>query len=132
MQQLSNGVTELHVVNDKFGSPTYTLDFAHNVRTLLKKEYWGVYNMACEGLTSRLEITQAILEFWGLEDRVKINAVSSSHFRQEYFAERPPSECLINAKLNFRGLNEMRHWKTALHACLTDYYTNVPQTLTRK
>jgi len=123
MRQLGNGVAELHVVNDKFGSPTYTHDFANNVRTLLRKEYWGVYNMACEGLTSRLEVTQAILEFWGLEDRIRINAVPSSHFRQEYFAERPTSECLINAKLNLRGLNSMRHWKVALQACLKNYYT---------
>jgi dTDP-4-dehydrorhamnose reductase len=126
MLQIGNGATELHVVNDKFGSPTYTRDFAHNVRTLLEKEYWGVYNMACEGRTSRLEIARAILEFWGLQDRITIHSVSSSHFQHEYFAARPPSECLVNAKLNYRGLNEMRHWTVALKACLADYYVNGP------
>ena len=28
MKQLANGVTELNVVNDKLGTPTYTVDFA--------------------------------------------------------------------------------------------------------
>lgn len=122
MHQLAGGATELQIVNDKFGSPTYTRDFAHNVRILMEKEYWGVYNMACDGLTSRLEIARAILEFRGLQDRVRITEVPSSHFSAEYFAQRPPSECLVNAKLNLRQLNHMRPWKLALKACLDDYY----------
>jgi dTDP-4-dehydrorhamnose reductase len=123
MHQLANGVTELQIVNDKFGSPTYTRDFALNVRSLLEKEFWGTYNMACDGLTSRLEIAHAILEFTGLQDTVRIFEVPSSHFNQEYFAQRPASECLINTKLNLRQLNGMRHWKVALKACLDDYYS---------
>ncbi|QTN30086.1 NAD(P)-dependent oxidoreductase [Rhodoferax sp. AJA081-3] len=122
MRQLAQGKKELSIVNDKFGSPTYTHDFAHNVKVLLETEYWGVYNMACDGLTSRVEVARAILELRGLQDRVAISEVPSSHFREEYFAERPPSECLVNAKLKLRQLNTMRHWKVALKAYLDDYY----------
>lgn len=123
MEQLHAGAKDLFVVNDKYGSPTYTRDFAHNVKALLERKYWGVYNMACEGLTSRLEVAQAILEIRGLLDHIKIHSVPSSHFKDAYFANRPASECLINAKLNLRGLNGMRNWKIALKACLDDYYT---------
>ena len=42
------------VVDDKLGTPTYTRDFAHNVRVLLEREYWGLYNMVCQGMTGRL------------------------------------------------------------------------------
>lgn len=127
MRQLANGVTELQIVNDKFGSPTYTRDFARNVSILLEKEYWGVYNMACDGLTSRVEIARAILEIRGLKDQVRINEVPSSHFSQDYFAERPSSECLVNTKLNLRHLNGMRHWKVALKAYLEVYYAGCLQ-----
>ncbi|MES2584156.1 MAG: NAD(P)-dependent oxidoreductase [Pseudomonadota bacterium] len=122
MHQLAQGHCELKVVNDKFGSPTYTRDFALNVKILMETRYWGVYNMACDGLTSRVEVARAILEFRGLTGTVSITEVPSSHFSEEYFAARPPSECLVNAKLNLRQLNGMRHWKEALNAYLVDYY----------
>ena len=76
--------------------------------------------MACDGLTSRVEIAQAILELKGLTDRVSITPVPSSYFSKEYFAARPPSECLVNAKLNLRGLNTMRNWKVALATYLEE------------
>ena len=48
MTQLNNGKRELFVVDDKMGTPTYTLDFARNVELLISKEYWGLYNMVCK------------------------------------------------------------------------------------
>ncbi len=39
MKQLKAGQTELNVVNDKMGTPTYTFDFAANVRSLLDAQY---------------------------------------------------------------------------------------------
>ena len=122
MAQLHSGATELYVVNDKFGSPTYTRDFAQNVASLLERRLWGTFNMACEGLTSRLDVALAIVSYLGLSDRVRIHAVPSEHFQREYFAERPHSESLINAKLNLRGLNHMRNWKVALKEYLDHYY----------
>ena len=55
MKQLKDGKRELFIVDDKDGTPTYTHDFARNVKLLLEKEYWGLYNMVCGGQTSRSE-----------------------------------------------------------------------------
>ena len=122
MKQLKAGKADLHVVNDKDGTPTYTFDFARNVDLLLRNELWGVYNMVCGGLTSRLEVAQELVSALGLADKVKIHEVSSDFFAKEYFAERPPSERLVNRKLNLRGMNVMRDWKVALHEYLADAY----------
>ena len=122
MTQLKAGSTELNVVNDKLGTPTYTHDFANNVKHLLEKEYWGLYNMVCEGLTSRLEVAHEMVRLLGLDDRVKINEVDSSFFAKEYFAARPDSERLINRKLQIRGANKMRDWRIGLTEYLDDYY----------
>jgi dTDP-4-dehydrorhamnose reductase len=122
MKQLKDGREELYVVTDKLGTPTYTHDFARNVRLLLENGYWGLYNMVCEGLTSRLEVAREILRILDLESKVTIHEVSSDYFKKEYFAERPPSERLINRKLVLRGLNRMRDWRVALREYLTDAY----------
>ena len=41
MSQIKAGKRELFVVNDKDGTPTYTQDFAKNVKALIEKEYSG-------------------------------------------------------------------------------------------
>lgn len=122
MKQLRDGKKELFVVNDKDGTPTYTHDFARNVKLLLEKGYWGLYNMVCGGETSRLEVATEIVKLCGLENEINIKSVSSEHFKTEYFADRPPCERLINRKLNLRNLNVMRDWRIALKEYLDDYY----------
>jgi dTDP-4-dehydrorhamnose reductase len=124
MKQLKDGKKELYIVNDKLGTPTYTFDFARNVDALLQKQYWGLYNMVCEGVTSRLEVATELLSILGLKNSVKINEVTSDYFRKEYFAERPASERLLNVKLALRGLNLMRDWRIALKEYLENYYHN--------
>ena len=122
MKQLESGNKELFVVNDKNGTPTFTHDFAKSVKIQIEKEYWGLYNMACEGLTSRLEVGMEMVKILGLEKIIKITPVSSDYFRDVYFAARPPSERLEDRKLRIRGLNGMRDWPLALKDYLENYY----------
>ncbi len=122
MKQLKDGKTELFIVDDKDGTPTYTHDFAKNVKLLLKKEYWGLYNMVCGGQTSRLEVAQEIIKILDLKEKVEIHPVSSDFFKKEYFADRPHCERLLNRKLNIRDINIMRDWRIALQEYLENYY----------
>ena len=41
MSQIKEGKRELFVVNDKLGTPTYTIDFAENVKLLIQKKIVG-------------------------------------------------------------------------------------------
>ena len=120
MKQLRDGKKEIFVVNDKLGTPTYTIDFACNVKLLLEKEFWGLYNMVCEGITGRFEVAQELVKILGLENKVKITPVDSDYWKKIYFADRPLSERLIDKKLNLRGLNIMRDWRI----CLEEYISN--------
>jgi dTDP-4-dehydrorhamnose reductase len=122
MKQIKEGKKELFIVNDKDGTPTYTQDFAKNVKLLIEKEYWGLYNMVCGGQTSRKEVAEELLKLLGKEKEIKITEVSSDFFKKEYFAERPPCERLVNKKLELRSLNIMRDWRIALKEYLKDYY----------
>jgi len=122
MKQLKDGATELFIVDDKLGTPTYTLDFARNVELLLSTEFWGVYNLVCKGVTSRLDVARHLLEILGVTEKVQITPVSSDHFALEYFSPRPASERLIARKLDLRGLNIMRDWQTSLAEYIDEAY----------
>jgi dTDP-4-dehydrorhamnose reductase len=122
MAQIKAGKTELFIVDDKLGTPTYTHDFASNVELLLKHEVWGVYNMVCGGMTGRLEVATELVRLLGHERSIKITPVGSDYFAKEYFASRPPSERLITKKLELRNLNIMRDWRVCLKEYLEDYY----------
>lgn len=122
MKKLKEGNKELFIVNDKDGTPTYTQDFAKNVKALIEKEYWGLYNMVCGGETSRLEVTTELLKILKLSDKIKLNVVTSEYYKREYFAPRPPSERLVNKKLDLRNLNLMRNWKDSLKEYIEQYY----------
>lgn len=119
VKQIDKGTDRLYVVNDKDGTPTYTHDFANNVKLLIEKDKRGLYNMVCGGDTSRFEVAQEIVK--NLEKDIEVIPVSSDFFAKEYFAERPPSERLINRRLNEEGLNRMRDWKTCLKEYLEEF-----------
>lgn len=124
MKQIKDGKRELYVVNDKDGTPTYTHDFAKNLKLLLESEKWGLFNMVCEGQTSRFEVACELIRILNLEKEVKLYPVSSVYFKEEYFALRPPSERLANKKLDHLGLNIMQNWKMALKEYIAKYYQN--------
>jgi dTDP-4-dehydrorhamnose reductase len=122
MKQIKEGKKELFIVDDKDGTPTFTHDFAINVKALIEKEYWGLYNMVCGGQTSRLEVAHELLTLLGLSNDIKINIVNSDYFKEIYFAERPPCERLDNRKLKLRNINLMKDWKVALNEYIDLYY----------
>nr|HPZ88506.1 sugar nucleotide-binding protein [Flavihumibacter sp.] len=85
IKQLVAGKKELFIVNDKDGTPTYTVDFAKNVKLLIETEFWGLYNLVCKGQTSRMEVAEELLALLNLKDKVKLNEVTSEHFKDTYF-----------------------------------------------
>ena len=124
MKQIKEGNKELFIVDDKHGTPTFTHDFAKNVKALIEKEYWGLYNMVCGGQTSRLEVAHELLSLLGLSNEIKITVVNSEYFKEIYFAERPPCERLDNRKLKLRNINLMQDWKVALKEYIDLYYNS--------
>lgn len=118
-KQIRAGATELFVVDDKLGTPTYTVDFARGIHALVESDEYGLYNQVCGGSGSRYDVAVAFVEELGLTGSVKVTRVSSDHFAKDYFAPRPASEKLVNLKLDARRRNVMRDWRT----CLSEYAT---------
>ena len=124
MVQIKEGKKELFIVNDKGGTPTYTQDFAKNVKLLIEKDCTGLYNMVCNGQTDRLVVAIKLIEVLNLQNKIRVEAVSSSFFKNTYFVERPYSERLINRRLNILNLNIMRDWEVCLNEYMNPYYKN--------
>jgi len=116
-KQLRDGADELFVVDDKLGTPTYTVDFANSMFELVKSDLYGLYNMVCEGSGSRFDVATEFVRCLGLQDKVKLTVVGSDYFKNDYFAPRPASEKLVNMKLKKRGMMFMRDWRE----CLAEY-----------
>lgn len=113
-KQIKAGAKVLRVVDDKLGTPTYTRDFAAGLLALAESGLYGVYNQACGGAGSRYEVAQEFVRLLGLRKKVSVVKVGSDFFKAEYFSPRPASEILVDMKLDARGLNRMRDWRTAL------------------
>lgn len=122
LKQIEGGAKELNVVDDKLGTPTYTIDFAKNVKLLVENNAYGLYNLVCDGVTSRFDVCEELLKLINRNQDIRINKVSSSFFSKEYFAPRPDSERLINYRLNLKKLNIMRDWKIALDDYIREFY----------
>ena len=124
MYQIKNGSKELFIVDDKLGTPTYTHDFAKTVKAILNNELWGLYNVVCTEITSRLEVAFELLKILNLDQIIKITPVKSDFWKNEYFAKRPDSERLLTSKLDILGLNNMRSWKLSLKEYIETAYSN--------
>lgn len=112
VQQLKEGKTELRVVADKFGSPTFTKDFAKNLAALVKTQRYGLYHMTNKGSGSRYDIAVKIVEFMGLKEKINVVAINSTQFPLP--APRARSEMMRNYKLDLINLNLMPHWEESL------------------
>ena len=116
-KQIKRGQKEIFIVDDKIGSPTYTVDFSKSMLNVIKSGLFGLYNQVCKGNCSRFDVANAFVKFLNIQDKVKITKVKSDYFQNEYFSPRPNSERLINLKLRQKNMDIMRDW----HDCLKEY-----------
>ncbi len=115
--QLARERAELKVVDDKFGSPTYTRDISRAALQLAQTGWYGVYHLVNTGPPcSRYEVAQHILEYAGLT-HCRLIPVSSAEFPLP--APRPRMEAGRNLHAELLGLDVMRPWEAALREYLS-------------
>jgi len=111
MLSLSETKSEIKVINDQFGSPTYTVDVAKITKYILNKKLEkGIYHATNEGYTTWYEFTKEIFRLKNINTLVL--PVTSNEYITK--AKRPRYSMLINTKIEPR----MRNWKEALEEFL--------------
>ncbi|MEM7330576.1 MAG: dTDP-4-dehydrorhamnose reductase [Chloroflexota bacterium] len=117
--ELAQERDSLSVVNDKFGSPTFTYDIADGIEKLANTGLYGTYHLVNSGeLCSRYEFAKTIIQIAGITT-CEIHPVNSAQFPLP--APRPRMEAAQNYALELRGLNWQRNW----HDALTEYIKTV-------
>ncbi|MDD5489024.1 MAG: dTDP-4-dehydrorhamnose reductase [Candidatus Omnitrophica bacterium] len=118
IQQLKAGKRELTVVDDKFGTPTFTRDFAANILRVIGTGRYGTYHLVNKGTCSRYDMAEKIVSFMGLAGKVTMKAVGSDKYPLP--APRARSEMMRNYKLELLGENVMPVWEDSLAAYIKE------------
>jgi len=104
---LSPQAPELKVVDDQFGSPTWSWRLAQQVARLLEAGGEGIYHASAEGCCTWFEAARHFLGRLGIDKPIRPCATSDYPTP----AARPRNSILENRRLKEAGLNLMRPWQ---------------------
>lgn len=116
MLNLSKTHTELNVVNDQIGSPTYTSDLAVLLADIIQSDKYGIYHATNEGTCSWADFAREIFK----QDRkaVKVNDVPATAYPTK--AKRPYNSRLSKACLDKAGFKRLPAWQDAVKRYLQE------------
>lgn len=110
MLRLAEIQDTITVVNDQFGSPTYTYDLARLLVDMIQTEKYGVYHATNEGFCSWYDFACAIFREAGIE--VNVVPVTSAEYGAK--ANRPMNSRMSKEKLTENGFERLPSWEDAL------------------
>lgn len=112
------GLTELRVVDDQIGTPTYTYDLSKLLVDMLGTEKYGYYHATNEGgYISWADFSEEI--FRQAKRNVSIHRVSTEEYGQSK-AKRPFNSRLDKSKIVENGFDPLPAWKDALSRYLIE------------
>ena len=110
MLRLAETRDELTVVADQFGSPTYTVDLAKLLVTMMETEKYGTYHVNNEGYCNWAEFAEYI--FKANDKKVNVKHITSEEYPQK--AYRPRNSKLSKKSLDENGFNRLPSWQDAV------------------
>ena len=119
------GKTELNVVNDQIGSPTYTADLAVLLCDMIETNKYGTYHATNERVCSWYEFAKKIFELANIN--MKVNPVSTKEYLQMVTqqAKRPMNSRMSKESLDDAGFNRLPSWQNSLERYLKELKENV-------
>ena len=110
MLNLAQTKSELSVVCDQYGSPTYTPDLAVLLRSMAMSGKYGVYHATNEGFCSWAEFADEIMRQSG--SSCMVNHIPTEQYPTK--AKRPKNSRLSKMSLDKMGFDRLPGWKEAL------------------
>jgi len=105
----------LKVVNDQYGTPTWTVDVCEQIFAVMNLDLNGVFHCTSEGSCTWYDFAKAIVEAY--EITTPVNACTTEEYPRP--APRPKFSVLENERLKKAGVNQMPFWIDAFKKYVT-------------
>jgi dTDP-4-dehydrorhamnose reductase len=116
MIRLGKEKSELGVIFDQVGTPTYARDLAHAIMTAIEKGVRpGIYHFSNEGVISWYDFAKAIHRLAGIND-CKVRPLHTSEYPTP--AHRPPFSVLDKSKIKQAYAIDIPYWEDSLAECI--------------
>ena len=122
MLKLAETKTELNIVCDQIGSPTYTYDLSKLMCDMMETEKYGVYHVTNEGFTSWCDFTKYIYKVAGITT-VDVKPITTEEYQKLVPAQanRPLNSRLSKASLDKAGFKRLPTWQDATERFIKEY-----------
>jgi len=116
MLRLGRERDELRVIWDQTGTPTYAIDLAGCLLTIIEQEnqQYGIYHYSNEGLTSWYDFAVAIFEL----GKVEVRSVPIRTAEYPTKATRPAYSVMDKSKVKKVLGISIPHWRESLQMCM--------------
>ncbi len=126
MMKLTAEKPQVNVVFDQTGTPTYALDLAQAITTILERESWrgntGIYNYSNEGVCSWYDFAMTIRKMVGHE-ACQINPCHSNEYPSP--VKRPAYSVLDKSKFKQTFHLSIPYWAESLLKCVNNLKGNI-------
>lgn len=119
--RISQTRPKIQVVDDQYGSPTYSGDLAQAIEYVVLNAGkhtmppYGIYNFSNDGFTTWYDFATQILEFTGKKTQI-LQRISSKEFGAA--APRPYNSKMSKKKFMTHFRLPLIHWKDSLASCI--------------
>lgn len=110
MLKLSEARSEVSVVSDQIGSPTYTADLAPLLCDMVVTDKYGTYHATNEGICSWAELAEETFRI--AERNTKVNFITTEEYPTR--AIRPRNSRLSKKSLDVAGFKRLPEWQDAV------------------
>jgi dTDP-4-dehydrorhamnose reductase len=119
MRRLGSEKTEINVISDQIGSPTYARDLASCILDILPRissEGTQIYHFSNEGVSSWYDFSVAIMELSGYS--CQVDPIPSSQYPTA--AKRPFYSVMSKTKIKTDFGVKIPHWRESLLSCINE------------
>jgi dTDP-4-dehydrorhamnose reductase len=116
MRKLGKEQDELKIIADQVGTPTYAIDLAHAIFTIIESQStdYGVYHYSNEGVASWYDFGKAIFQLSNID--VSVIPIPTSEYITK--ASRPAFSVLDKGKIKRNFNIEIPYWRDSLELCI--------------